>query len=443
MIFHQSHRQLLSGNKVIAINTLSNTNEFTREIMKAASRIRLQLYSFVFFIIACCIAVSSFAQTDTTVYKIGLLLPFQSQNTDGKLDEILNAHDLYTANRIRFEDDALIALDFYQGLMQAATEDSDSVRIELHVYDNWNTDSATSEILKKPELKKMDFIIGSVSSSSAKLVADFCKDNKIMNIQPFTPSKSLTSENPYHLKIAPTIDAHIDNLYQSILDSFPDANIIIYTPKNEKGMYLAERFDSLFNNYNTAAETKYHVVMINTTDMIANGKKVTLGELISPVKTNILIITSYDEPFVQSTLRSVYEKNTKDNLVVYGLPTWLGGDILRLDYINNLHTRVSDVFFADTAKAKTRYFIENFTNRYHADPSKYAYLGYDVLNFLFKSIKTYGKDFVPQLATQRYTGAGYKFDIAVNMKDANTINYYENNHVNVLKVEDYRLKRVW
>lgn len=418
----------------------------------SGSRLKILVRYLLLQLIICFLFQTASAQSDTTlhkpdtaavVYKIGLLLPFQVQNTDSKFNEILNAHDLTTANRIRFEDDALISLDFYQGLMQSLNEDSDSVKVELHVYDNLNSDSATSELLKKPEMKKMDFIIGSVSSSTAKLVADFCKANKIINIQPFTPSKSLTSENPYHLKIAPTIDAHIDNLYQSILDSFPDANIIIYTPKNERGMYLAQRFDSLFINYNAAAETKYPLAMLNTTDMEVNGKKTTLDDLISHTKINILIITSYDEPFVQSTLRSVFEKNNKAGIVVYGLPTWLGGDILRLDYINNLHTRISDAFFADTSKPKTRYFLYNFFNRYHAEPPKYAYLGYDVFNFLLRSVKTYGKDFLPQLATQRYTGAGYKFDVTANMKDANTINYYENNHVNVLKVEDYRLVRVW
>lgn len=327
--------------------------------------------------------------------------------------------------------------------MQSLTEDSDSVRIELHVYDNWNSDSATTELLKKPELKNMDFMIGSVSSSSAKQVADFCKANKILNIQPFTPSKSLTTENPYHLKIAPTIDAHVDNLYQSILDSFPTANIIIYTPKNEKSLYLAQRFDSLFKSYNATAEIKYSLTLLNSIDLLTEGKKNGLDEAINRTKQNILIITSYDEPFVQSILRTVYEKNGKDNLIVYGLPTWLGGDILRLDYINNLHTRVSDAFFADSSKPQTRYFIEHFTERYHVEPSKYAYLGYDVLNFLIKSVKAYGKDFVSQIETQRFTGTAYKFDVTQNMKNANTLNYYENNHVNVLKVEDYRLKRVW
>ena len=397
----------------------------------------------ILFLALCVLSIFSFAQADTTVYKVGLLLPFEVQSTDTKFDEILNAHDLYTANRLRLDDDAVVALDFYQGVLQSLTEDSDSVKIELHVYDTWNSDSVTSALLKDPELKKMDFIIGSVSTPTAKLVADFCKTNKILNIQPFTPSKSLTVENPYHLKIAPTIDTHVDNLYQSVLDSFPDANIIIYTPKNEKSLSLAQRFDSLFKSYNSDAITKYTVAMLNTTDMMANGKKTTLDELINHNKVNILIITSYDEPFVQSTLRSVFEKNGKDNLVVYGLPTWLGGDILRLDYINNLHTRISDAFFADTSKAQTNYFIEHFVTRYHIEPSKYAYLGYDVLNFLMKSVKSYGKDFVAQIATQRFTGAAYKFDIVPAMKNAEIINYYENSHVNVLKVEDYRLKRVW
>jgi hypothetical protein len=65
-----------------------------------------------------------------------------------------------------------------------------------------------------------------------------------------------------------------------------------------------------------------------------------------------------------------------------------------------------------------------------------------VLNFLFSSVKTYGKDFLPQLLTQRYSGAGYKFDIVETMKNPGTVNYYENNHVNVLKVEDYQLNLV-
>jgi ABC-type branched-subunit amino acid transport system substrate-binding protein len=381
------------------------------------------------------------AQTDS-VYRVGLILPFETESMIGKLDEITNAHDLFSANRVHFDEDPVIAIDFYQGLLQALNQ-PDSIKIKLYAYDCQDNDSVTAGILQKPELKKMDFIIGSVSTSTAKLVAEFCKANKILNIQPFTPSKSLTTENPYHLKLAPTIDAHIDDMFQSILDGFPEANIIIYTPKNERALPLAERYDSLFKAYNATAEKKYKVTVLNSTDEPIEDKKTNLAELLDPVKTNILIITSYDEPFVQSTLRCVFEKAGKTNIVVYGLPTWLNGDILRLDYINDLNTRISDPFWADSSNPKTISFINHYKNDFSGEPSRYSYLGYDVMNFLVRCLQAYGKDFLPQIITQRYTGTGYKFDITEVMKSPGVIDYYENNHVNVLMVAGYSLHKMW
>ncbi len=399
---------------------------------------------FQFFTVAVCAvySINLAAQTDTT-YHVALILPFQAESTTGKLNEIANARDLYTANRVHFNEDALISLDFYQGVTTALNEGHDNIKLQVNVYDCGNSDSLTAELLKKPELKKMDFVIGAVSTPNSKLVAEFCKANKILNIQPFTPSKSLTTENQYHVKLAPTIDAHIDNLFQSILDSFPDANIIIYTPKNERSLPLAQHYDSLFRAYNKTEQKKYNVSLLNTSDMQVNGRKTTLDELVNHSKANILIITSYDEPFIQSTLRTVFEKSERANIIVYGLPTWLSGDVLRLDYINDLHTRISDAFWMDTVKEKGKDFMRNYTINYNSEPSRYAFLGYDVMSFMLQSVKNYGKDFLSQIITQRYTGIGYKFDITRTMKNEDTINYYENTHVNILKVEDYSLHKIW
>jgi len=383
----------------------------------------------------------AYSQGDT-VYHVGLILPFQTETTSQAISDIVNAHDLFTANHVHFDDDAIMSLNFYQGLTAALNENNEHVKIDLHVYDNGDSDSLTTELLKKPELKKMDCIIGSASSSTARMVAEFCKADSIYNIQPFTPSKGLTGDNPFHIKLAPTIDAHIDNLFQSILDSFPDANIIIYTAKNERSMPLAERYDSLFKAYNATSTLRYQVSLVNSTDLALDSKKNGLAELINPDKPNVLIITSYDEPFIQSTLRTVVEKNKKDNIIVYGLPTWLGGDILRLDYINDLHTRISDAFYADTSKPGTLSFVAKYKAAFNAEPGRYAYLGYDVMSFMMHALKNYGRDFAAQVVSERFTGAGYKFDISRSMKNQ-TVNYYENTHINVFKVEDYQLKKVW
>lgn len=383
------------------------------------------------------------AQTDS-VYRIGLILPFQTAATHEKLEAFANAHDFFTASRVNIDADAITAIDFYQGVLQALSENKDSFKIELNVYDNWNNDSITTELLKKPELKKNNILIGSATTSSAKLVADFCKQNKIVNVQPFTPSKSLTTANPYHIKIAPTIDVHADVMYHSIVDSFPGANIIIYTTDAERHLSIAKRFDSLLRNYNTTATQKFTVSLLNTKDMLVAGKKTTAAELLSPNKQNILILTSFDESFVNGNLRILHEKLAKDStIIVYGLPTWLNGDVLRLDYVNDFHTRISDYYNEQQAIIKQDPFIKLYTDKFGIAPGRFAYLGYDITNFLLYNLSNYGTQFTDFLATQHYTGSAYKFDIAKNMKDKTTLNYYENVSVNVFMVDNYLLKRVW
>lgn len=388
-------------------------------------------------------AFSSFGQADS-VYRIGLILPFQAVATSEKLESYTNAHDLFTAQKIKLNDDALIALDFYQGVLEALNESHDSVKIALSIYDNWNNDSITREILKKEELKSLNVIIGSVSSSSAKLVAEYCKEHKIANVQPFSPSKSLTAENPYHLRIAPTIDAHTDAMFASIVDSFPGGNIIIYSNNEERHLGIARRFDSLFSNYNKTASQKFTVALLNTKDMLLNGKKTTAAEQLKKGVRNVLIITSFDESFVNGNLRVLHEKLAHDStIVVYGMPTWLGGDILRLDYLNDFHARISDAFNPDSPHSETFVFNHFYPENFVAEPGRYAYLGFDVMNFLFYNLKTYGNDFLDFVSTQHYAGAVYNFDIGKNMKDKTTVNYYENRAVNVFMVDNYLLKRVY
>lgn len=405
--------------------------------------LKSSIFSIVLTVVCGLWSTVAYAQTDS-VYRIGLILPFQTAATIEKLEAVANAHDFFTASRVNIDADAVTAIDFYQGVLQALSENKDSFKIELNVYDNWNNDSITTELLKNPELKKNHIIIGSVSTSSAKLVADFCKQHQIVNVQPFTPSKSLTTANPYHIKIAPTIDAHTDVMYHSIVDSFAGANIIIYTTDAERHLSIAKRFDSLLRNYNTTATKKFTVSLLNTKDMLVAGKKTTAAELLVPGKQNILILTSFDESFVNGNLRVLHEKLTKDStIIVYGLPTWLNGDVLRLDYVNDFHTRISDYFNEQQAIIKQEPFIKQYTDKFGIAPARFAYLGYDVANFLIYNLSMYGSSFTDFLATQHYTGSAYKFDIAKNMKDKTTLNYYENVSVNVFMVDNYLLKRVW
>ena len=67
---------------------------------------------------------------------------------------------------------------------------------------------------------------------------------------------------------------------------------------------------------------------------------------------------------------------------------------------------------------------------------------------MLNAIKDNGRDILSNIATTRFRGTAYTFDIAKNLnKPANgpvpTINFFENRYVNVFRISDYQLRRVF
>ena len=121
----------------------------------------------------------------------------------------------------------------------------------------------------------------------------------------------------------------------------------------------------------------------------------------------------------------------------------MSAEVLRLDYPNMFREAEFSDIFTEHYERADKAFATNYESTFSAEPSKYSYLGYDVMNFLGRGVRHYGKAFIPRIVTQRYTGTGYKFDVTPVMKDS-TINYYENTRQYVFRVEEgHQLKKVW
>lgn len=375
-------------------------------------------------------------------YNIGLFLSLKADETYSDLSTLSASKDPLTAQRARLDEDARISLNYYLGTLQALENFNGPFKVNLKVYDTESKDSIVSDLLKKDEVKKLDVIVGPVNVSNARLVAEYCKQNHILNIQPFSPSKSLTTKNPYHIKLIPTIDAHIEAMAQSICDSFAGSNVIIYHPKSDMQNALAKNLDSLIKVFTIDTLHRTTVWDYNSSDQTVTSVKKSWPDLLKTGKTNVFVILSFDENFAQGTMRNLMDKREKYDLVVYGMPTWLNGEIMRLDYLDQFKVRITDIFYKDEQKEETQKFMEAFKANYHIEPPENAFLGYDVTNMVLTSLKDYGKDFPEKITTQRFSGTGFKFDV-VRSKTGNELNFYENKHVNIFKVQDYQLIKVW
>ncbi len=376
-------------------------------------------------------------------YIVSLLLPFSSTTTLNRIEASLSARET-GAKPPLISEEAKSAFEFYDGVLYAMKAMQDSMlEMELHVYDTWNSDSVTKELLKNKTIQYSNIIIGPVSHATSKLVADFCKQRKIINIQPFTPSKSITHDNPYHIKIAPTIDAHIDNIVRSLADSFMRENIIIYCMNQESSLQAASRLDSLLKNFDAPGKTRFTSTLFNYSNPVVNGTKKSLNDLFHPTKRNVVVVCVFDESNAQMVVKQLAER--KAEVIAYGMPTWLNSEILRLDYLNKLSARFTEQYVFDTTIDERHHFYYNFYHEFGTYPGRYVWLGYDVAKWLEKSLLE-TSDFPFNIAGSFYSGVGNKFqfrEVKTNSNGSSKTDYIENTYLHLLRMEDYVLKKEW
>jgi len=383
-------------------------------------------------------SVEAFQDTRAKEYTISLILPFRAESTSAKLENLINPKEANAWRNFQLSEDVIMALDFYQGA-RLAFKSNDSISFHLQVFDTHANDSTLQEILKDKTLEKSDVIIGSVSTTEARLVAEYCKRKKIINLQPFSPSKSLTSNNPYHIKLAPTIDAHLDVMYNSIMDSFRNDNIIIYSGSKERDSTAAIHLDTMLRNAKGIYKNiSYAMVKSNA----PKGKD--LLSLLSDTKRNAIVICSYDETTIQALTKSLANSNKRN--VVYGFPTWLNSEIIRLDYLNALSLRITNWYATDSTSTQYNSFVTLYTEKFSTKPTEYSSLGFDVMDYAQSMLINNGKRFLNKDGNPAYYGTGHSFRLrevvqySPNLKLPMT-QYFENEDCHLFYIDNYALRK--
>jgi hypothetical protein len=345
-----------------------------------------------------------------SVIRIGIILPFDAKNSSDRL--------------------------------YASMSDNDQTRSEPNQLKESSQNAIVEQLMLNDSLRACDIIIGPTNANQSKVVSGFCKKNRIINIQPFVASKSFSSENPYLVRFMPTIDAHLQAEYEMVLDSFSDANIIIYTTKKERDLSAARYLDTLFSSYNAINTHKLSYSFVNAGDSTIPVAQRSLSSHKKPNQRNVVMMTCYDEPVVNSQLRM-----TKDEMVVFGMPTWIDAEQIRADYLNKAEPYFTDNYFVDTTQSKVNDFITTYKTANGQRPSRYSFLGYDAMRYLCNVFHKYGKNFKLGFDNESYDGMGFSFHISPVIRISKTsgipvINYYTNTAMHLFQVSDYKVWKV-
>jgi LysM repeat protein len=299
-------------------------------------------------------------------YNVGLYLPFRSELSDSAK---LSAQ---TTNY----------LEFYEGAMIAAGDlKNGELNLKLFVYDTHQDPKTVEQLVKKPEFLSLDLIIGPVYPECQKIISDLSGKNHIPMVSPLSSDSRFVSGNGYYYQVNPDRKIRQSGTADYIIKEFQGKNIL-YLGNNNGNAELTK----LKQHIGSETLHQYDLWSDNRTG---------IENHLDPEKENIVVLTDPDEARVSVAVTRLNTVAKKFRILLVGLQEYTRMQSINTEYLHNLNLHYLSPYYIDYRNKNVLNFIEKYRNEFGAEPSQYAFQGYDVLTGFLKGMRNSNKKFIP------------------------------------------------
>lgn len=304
---------------------------------------------------------------------IALLLPLY-------LDE----NDTIAARKLKDEPETVferseIGLAFYEGFLLAA----DSLKklghdVKLRVFDTENRPWKVRQLVKQGKLNGVDLIIGPLYGKVFAEVEDFARMNCIPLVSPTLKGNDIVENHDYVLKLIPSEQAMVFGMGKYLAQSDSTQNMILhYGAADEQGMLWRFRQGLEASGMKPANFTAANIYKSGR-DSIRN--------VLSLTSRNNLIILSNNEARLASLLRNMTNWTEEAYIVGYAPNAWQMFKNVEMDYFDHFRIHVPTPFYVDYENLDVQLFVQKFRKIFNADPSTFAFRGYDLAMHLIPNL---------------------------------------------------------
>jgi len=351
------------------------------------------------------------------VFKVALMLPLYLPEVPKIDPETLDPDRTETFNSLQF-------IEFYEGFRMAVDSLKKSgLNLKLFVYDICKDTIRTIQVLKKPEMKSMDLIIGFLYHRNFEIVAEFAKKNGICIVNPVSERSDLVNRNPYIFKVRPSRKTQLKPLASFMDQAFYRAQILIIRNNQYKDRDAAEQL-------------KKECARLKLTTQVVDGTDNAIARL-SKSKENVLVFFTENSNYILDLARKLSEIRNEYLISIVGLPDWGKIEDLETDYMVNLNAHIIAPYFIDYDDPSVKKFVKNFQETFKTDPEINAFQGFDTGYYFLNVLMAYGPNFQNCISDfiKKVLQTTFEFS---QTKD----NGFENQHWEIYKFENYKLVRV-
>ncbi|MBV6428886.1 MAG: hypothetical protein KIPDCIKN_03423 [Haliscomenobacter sp.] len=339
------------------------------------------------------------------------------------------------------------AINFYGGMKLAGEQLTDEgVNLYVEAFDTKADEKVMESLVRNPVFSRSDVIIGPYRRDNIRIAAEFARAGQKVLVSPYSAVSNLVGNNPNFLQVNPSLESHCRALMRHARRDFAPEDILILSRENPAEKICAEYLQKAnleMTGAPDALPVKEHVFA--TTSYAG----INVAPLIKGKDQIALIIPSWAEPnFIFFLLRRIVEARSEgQTVVVYGMPQWMEFENFEYEFFEKLNVRVSSNAYLDPLSPEVRTFRQRYFDTYGTVPDLAAFQGYDLMLYLGRMLKEYGRFFqffldvnpVQQLHT-RFEFQAIPSPGATADDRLNQIARFENTYVNILEFREFQFQ---
>ncbi|MFY7788901.1 MAG: ABC transporter substrate-binding protein, partial [Thermoflexibacteraceae bacterium] len=278
-------------------------------------------------------------------------------------------------------------IDFYYGLLVAQEKlKEEGIDVNMYLYDTERDESKIKRMLNNPTLQNAHLLIGAMYPKDTYPLADFAQRNNICLVNPLTPNVEWVKNCTNCYLSEPSAESIGNKTAQYVHKTFSDTTIIYYGSQRQDSL-LAYGF---LNKYK---ELGGKVPILKNIGTLKNAFKVVSTDLSQymgkATKASVLVATT-DATTAVNILSGVQSQSLSLNIIT--TQEWL--DFTQVTYAQLEQANVNFIMnnYIDYYLPAIRQFDAKYIDKSNILPSKFSYMGHDVLYYFAKMIKQYGKN---------------------------------------------------
>ncbi len=233
-------------------------------------------------------------------------------------------------------------------------------------------------------------------------------------------------------------------IVEHVKENYSDDQVFLLGRKNRKDQGMMSYIQKVADAYTKGSNPKPFQEYFLEEDSLKVGETA-YDSIFYKDKETVFILPNWsfvdDEQFVYNAVRKMSGEKGLNQVVLYGMPILLESDRIKFEHYNNLNMRICRTSYLDRNSEVVKEFRNEYFQNYQGFPSEEAYKGFDMMMFIGRSLKNYGKKF--QYFLDTYEASLYQTEYEVlkvfDKKSGDSfedIQYFQNDHLYILEFID-------